>query len=208
MKTKLTKELEQYVFEKYEFGKKGIYGCCEVKVGVGIYETTEIVDYLIYDRNTNEYKAFEIKSSIADIKSKHKLSFVGHKNYLVTTEDVYEKAMAMNLIPFNCGIILLGKGVISKSSKKTLSMSQQIMLLESLMRSLHREVNKNRITKEIVNIIEETFPNSKGIRSTSKHVKAMYEIIKLLNINSVDHNLMDGMSALDKLHNKYRGNNQ
>lgn len=63
-------------------------------------------------------------------------------------------------------------------------------------KELYQERNKE--LNNIINIIEETFPNSKGIRSTSKHVKAMYEIIKLLNINSVDHNLMDGMSALDK----------
>lgn len=142
MKTALTQQLEEYIFMKFEENKIGVYGCKEVKIGVGINDTTEIVDYLIYDRNTNEYKAFEVKSSIVDLKSKHRLSFVGHRNYLVTTEEVYNKAISLDLIPFNCGIILLNKGIVKKSSKKTLSVSHQIMLLESLMRSLHREVIK------------------------------------------------------------------
>lgn len=136
MKTQLTRQLEQYIENTYLLGKIGVFGCDEVKIGIGFNNETEIVDYLIYDRSANEFKCYEIKSSLSDMRSKSKLSFVGHKNYLVTTREVYEQALKRNLIPMQCGVILFNEGVIKRSSKKTLGMNEQIMLLESLMRSL------------------------------------------------------------------------
>ncbi|MBC9875546.1 hypothetical protein [Macrococcoides bohemicum] len=66
-------------------------------------------------------------------------------------------------------------------------------------KALYQERN-NELNK-IINIIEETFPNGKGIRTQSNHVKAMYKIIKQLNINTIDPQLMEGMSSLIKYHN-------
>ncbi|MGK0555398.1 hypothetical protein [Macrococcus capreoli] len=59
------------------------------------------------------------------------------------------------------------------------------------------QIRNNELNK-IINIIEDTFPNGKGIRTQSNHVKAMYEIIKQLNINAIDPQLMEGMSSLKK----------
>lgn len=142
MKTTVTRELEQYVYELYVKNKKSVYGCSEVKVGVGIQAKTHIVDYLIYDRNKNEYRAYEIKSSLADFNSASTWSFVGHKNYFVMTRELYDNIQRK--IPFNIGVVVLGEGVVKRSSNRTLSTAEQVLLLESLMRSLHREIEKWR----------------------------------------------------------------
>ncbi|ELD8082265.1 hypothetical protein QI876_000743, partial [Staphylococcus pseudintermedius] len=102
-----------------------------------------IVDFLTYD-SKNVFRAYEIKVTKEDLKSTAKLSFVGHYNYLVLTEELYEEVKDTNLIPFNVGLVVVGKGVIKKSGRKTLSMSDNIKLLESLMRSLNRENKKHK----------------------------------------------------------------
>ncbi|EGQ2689290.1 hypothetical protein H7N58_002415, partial [Staphylococcus pseudintermedius] len=103
----------------------------------------EIVDFLTYD-SKNVFRAYEIKVTKEDLKSTAKLSFVGHYNYLVLTEELYEEVKDTDLLPFNVGIIIVGEGLIKKSGRKTLSMSDNIKLLESLMRSLNRENKKHK----------------------------------------------------------------
>lgn len=56
-----------------------------------------------------------------------------------------QEVININLIPFNIGIVIVGKGVIKKSGRKTLNMSDNIKLLESLMRSLDRENRKDKL---------------------------------------------------------------
>ncbi|HAR6215834.1 TPA: hypothetical protein I1715_002413, partial [Staphylococcus pseudintermedius] len=122
-----------------------VYGCHEVTIGIEpLKKGREIVDFLTYD-SKNVFRAYEIKVTKEDLKSTAKLSFVGHYNYLVLTEELYEEVKDTNLIPFNVGLVVVGKGVIKKSGRKTLNMSDNIKLLESLMRSLNRENKKNRL---------------------------------------------------------------
>ncbi|EOE6794381.1 hypothetical protein ACKSXY_002252, partial [Staphylococcus pseudintermedius] len=126
-------------------GKLNVYGCHEVTIGIEpLKKGREIVDFLTYD-SKNVFRAYEIKVTKEDLKSTAKLSFVGHYNYLVLTEELYEEVKDTNLIPFNVGLVVVGKGVIKKSGRKTLNMSDNIKLLESLMRSLNRENKKNRL---------------------------------------------------------------
>nr|WP_238410186.1 hypothetical protein [Staphylococcus pseudintermedius] len=125
-------------------GKLNVYGCHEVTIGIEpLKKGREIVDFLTYD-SKNVFRAYEIKVTKEDLKSTAKLSFVGHYNYLVLTEELYEEVKDTNLIPFNVGLVVVGKGVIKKSGRKTLSMSDNIKLLESLMRSLNRENKKHK----------------------------------------------------------------
>ncbi|EHT7730683.1 hypothetical protein KXP56_002522, partial [Staphylococcus pseudintermedius] len=104
----------------------------------------EIVDFLTYD-SKNVFRAYEIKVTKEDLKSNAKLSFVGHYNYFVLPRQLYEEVKGTDLLPFNVGIVIIGEGLIKKSGRKTLSMSDNIKLLESLMRSLNRENKKNRL---------------------------------------------------------------
>ncbi|HDK5672101.1 TPA: hypothetical protein PTB90_002429 [Staphylococcus pseudintermedius] len=125
-------------------GKLNVYGCHEVTIGIEpLKKGREIVDFLTYD-SKNVFRAYEIKVTKEDLKSTAKLSFVGHYNYLVLTEELYEEVKDTNLIPFNVGLVVVGKGLIKKSGRKTLSMSDNIKLLESLMRSLNRENKKHK----------------------------------------------------------------
>lgn len=80
--------------------------------------------------------------------------------------------------------------------KIDITLFKQQYELVSDWKELYQQRNKELNT--IINIIEENFPNGKGIRTQSNHVKAMYKIIKQLNINSVDPQLMEGMSSLTK----------
>ncbi|WP_438469611.1 hypothetical protein, partial [Staphylococcus pseudintermedius] len=101
-------------------------------------------DFLTYD-SKNVFRAYEIKVTKEDLKSNAKLSFVGHYNYFVLPRQLYEEVKGTDLLPFNVGIVIIGEGLIKKSGRKTLSMSDNIKLLESLMRSLNRENKKNRL---------------------------------------------------------------
>ncbi|EGQ3718295.1 hypothetical protein ACLKNH_000150 [Staphylococcus pseudintermedius] len=142
MKSDNTLAAERYLYNLLLKGKLNVYGCHEVTIGIEpLKKGREIVDFLTYD-SKNVFRAYEIKVTKEDLKSTAKLSFVGHYNYLVLTEELYEEVKDTNLIPFNVGLVVVGKGVIKKSGRKTLSMSDNIKLLESLMRSLNRENKK------------------------------------------------------------------
>ncbi|EGQ2773823.1 TPA: hypothetical protein REA95_001564 [Staphylococcus pseudintermedius] len=145
MKSNKTIAAERYLYNLLLKGKLNVYGCHEVTIGIEpLRKGREIVDFLTYD-SKNVFRAYEIKVTKEDLKSTAKLSFVGHYNYLVLTEELYEEVKDTNLIPFNVGLVVVGKGVIKKSGRKTLNMSDNIKLLESLMRSLNRENKKNRL---------------------------------------------------------------
>ncbi|MGO4039037.1 hypothetical protein [Staphylococcus pseudintermedius] len=145
MKSNKTIAAERYLYDLLLKGKLNVYGCHEVTIGIEpLKKGREIVDFLTYD-SKNVFRAYEIKVTKEDLKSTAKLSFVGHYNYLVLTEELYEEVKDTNLIPFNVGLVVVGKGVIKKSGRKTLNMSDNIKLLESLMRSLNRENKKNRL---------------------------------------------------------------
>ncbi|EJA1888684.1 hypothetical protein MWQ97_001916 [Staphylococcus pseudintermedius] len=145
MKSNKTIAAERYLYNLLLKGKLNVYGCHEVTIGIEpLKKGREIVDFLTYD-SKNVFRAYEIKVTKEDLKSTAKLSFVGHYNYLVLTEELYKEVKDTNLIPFNVGLVVVGKGVIKKSGRKTLNMSDNIKLLESLMRSLNRENKKNRL---------------------------------------------------------------
>ncbi|WP_240790489.1 hypothetical protein [Staphylococcus pseudintermedius] len=144
VKSDNTLAAERYLYNLLLKGKLNVYGCHEVTIGIEpLKKGREIVDFLTYD-SKNVFRAYEIKVTKEDLKSTAKLSFVGHYNYLVLTEELYEEVKDTNLIPFNVGLVVVGKGVIKKSGRKTLSMSDNIKLLESLMRSLNRENKKHK----------------------------------------------------------------
>ncbi|EHT6216305.1 hypothetical protein KXP51_000370 [Staphylococcus pseudintermedius] len=144
MKSDNTLAAERYLYNLLLKDKLSVYGCHEVTIGIEpLKKGREIVDFLTYD-SKNVFRAYEIKVTKEDLKSTAKLSFVGHYNYLVLTKELYEEVKDTNLIPFNVGLVVVGKGVIKKSGRKTLSMSDNIKLLESLMRSLNRENKKHK----------------------------------------------------------------
>ncbi|EJA1952522.1 hypothetical protein MWQ63_001933 [Staphylococcus pseudintermedius] len=145
MKSNKTIAAERYLYNLLLKGKLNVYGCHEVTIGIEpLKKGREIVDFLTYD-SKNVFRAYEIKVTKEDLKSNAKLSFVGHYNYFVLPRQLYEEVKGTDLLPFNVGIVIIGEGLIKKSGRKTLNMSDNIKLLESLMRSLNRENKKNRL---------------------------------------------------------------
>lgn len=118
MKSDNTLAAERYLYNLLLKGKLNVYGCHEVTIGIEpLKKGREIVDFLTYD-SKNVFRAYEIKVTKEDLKSTAKLSFVGHYNYLVLTEELYEEVKDTNLIPFNVGLVVVGKGVIKNQAEK------------------------------------------------------------------------------------------
>ena len=97
----------------------------------------ERVDYLTYDTK-GIWRCFEIKVSKSDFRSKAHNTFIGHYNYYVMPQELFEQVK--NEIPSHIGVYV--NGVSCKNAKRQeLGVDEQI-LKDSLIRSLYREVQK------------------------------------------------------------------
>lgn len=85
MKSDITKRLEKLL--ERSFTVRSEFYVFECTIG---WYGSEIVDCIIYNCQ-REVVCYEIKSSVADFRSKHAKTFIGHKNYFVMPLSVYEK---------------------------------------------------------------------------------------------------------------------
>ncbi len=83
-KTELTLTLEREIWRATN--KQGVFGCFEVTIG---WFGNERVDYLTYDTK-GTWRCYEIKISKTDFRSKAKNTFIGHYNYYVMPQELYE----------------------------------------------------------------------------------------------------------------------
>ena len=132
MKNETTKKLEQLIHGVT--ARNGTFGCFEVTIG---WNGKERVDYLTYDNN-GVFKCYEIKSSVADFRSKSAHTFVGHYNYYVLTKEVYNAVK--NEIPSDVGVYI-GDSIVKGARRRQLVVDETV-LRDSLIRSLHREAEK------------------------------------------------------------------
>lgn len=153
MKTKLTKKIEYLIFK--DTNKLGVSGCREIKIGTHKTKSfltgeQEFVDYMTITSD-GEISCYEIKSSINDLKSTARLSFLGHKNFLILPYILYvqvanERWFLEKLENHSIGIIVLEENntlrLLKKCKKKQLSIGTQTLLLESFARSAARDANK------------------------------------------------------------------
>ena len=153
MKTELTKKIEYLIFK--DTNKLGVSGGREVKIGTHKTKSfltgkQEFVDYMTITSD-GEISCYEIKSSIDDLKSTARLSFLGHKNFLVLPYALYEQVanelwFLEKLENHSIGIIVLKENdklqLLKKCKKKKLSIGTQTLLLESFARSAARDANK------------------------------------------------------------------
>ena len=95
-----------------------------------------------------------------DLKSSARLSFLGHKNFLVLPCDLYEQVknerwFLEKLENHSIGVITLEENdklqMRKKCKKKKLSIGTQTLLLESFARSAARDANKLYELEEIDN---------------------------------------------------------
>lgn len=131
-KTETTKALEQAIWR--ETRKQGTFGCYEVTIG---WFGQERVDYMTYNTK-GEWRCYEIKCSVSDFNSKAKKTFIGHYNYFVMTEELYEKVK--DEIPTHIGVYIYGR-LVKRPKRQELGQDEQI-IKDSFIRSLYRDTEK------------------------------------------------------------------
>ena len=128
MKTTTTKELENCIWQTTR--KQGTFCCFEVTIG---WFGKERVDYMTYNTE-GEWRCYEIKASKADFYSKASKSFLGHYNYFVLTDKVYEQVK--DDIPDDIGVYVYA--TLKKKAKRRALAVDETVLINSMIRSLSR----------------------------------------------------------------------
>ena len=149
MKTKETKMLEEALDALGK--KKREYGCEEVTIGFkNSGHGDEIVDYMSMDAKS-VLRCYELKVTLADLKTDNKKSFYGDYNYLVVSKNLYAKNPVWeNYIPPYCGI-LVGEelSVKKQAKKKVISEQMRSMLKDSLLRSVFWKYENYKDAKDL-----------------------------------------------------------
>lgn len=131
-KTELTVELEKQI--RGATSKQGVFGCLEVTIG---WFGLERVDYMTMDTK-GIYRCYEIKVSKSDFHSKARNTFVGHFNYYVIPQELFEQVK--DEIPKHIGVFT-GYCCVKNAKRQELAIDEQI-LKNSMIRSLCRESDK------------------------------------------------------------------
>ena len=147
-----TKELEHLLYK--HLWRKGWYGVYECAIPKCLCRKVhrERVDMLTYE-TAGIWRAYELKVSKADLHSDAALSWIGHYNYLVVTEDLVEEAK--KILPKDIGIYsayerkngLKGIELVRNPRKRELLCSHEDMQF-AMMQALSREYKKYRKIKE------------------------------------------------------------
>lgn len=154
-KTELTRQVESALWRHNN--EQGTFGCFEVTIG---WFGKEIVDFITYKTN-GEFRCYEIKVSVSDFNSKANLSFCGDFNYYVIPncllddlrKDTAKRFGKDDLTLFDKRIKNSGIGLVTvseqgdldcliKAKRKPVNHGTRATLLESMVRSLNREVKK------------------------------------------------------------------
>lgn len=174
-KTDKTIELENAIYKATS--KQGVFGCFEVTIG---WYGHERVDYITYDTK-GIWRCYEIKVSKSDFYSPAKKTFVGHFNYFVMTQELYDQVK--DDIEKHIGVYI-GGNLVKRPKKQELGVDEEI-LKNSLIRSLNRENQKfiktndtkyiNRLQNQINRLEKSNRANSSKAIS---YRNAVYEICK------------------------------
>lgn len=220
-KSKDTVDIENYLINFTK--EKRIYGCPEVTIGFPHqHKANEIVDFMTID-SKDIIRCYEIKVSLADLKSNSKKSFYGHYNYLFITSELWEKIKRLDLtvynIPNHVGIYIsdkiYGKVSVRNATKQDISKEQIEMLKSSLIRSLYYKYDKYKTkyeefdNKDIIEDLEKKLRNSKN-RSNKfekSFINCQMALYKLLW--ELDHHLhikldITETSSYNEIHNEIK----
>lgn len=150
-KCKETLEIEEKLH--YMCKRRRIYGCEEVTIGFyNAGKGNEIVDFCTMD-SKGVIRCYEIKVTLADLKSKAKKSWYGHYNYLVVTRELLEKIKdnIEDYIPDYVGVAIPcpdswsdGIEICCNAKKQQISSEQELMMKESMIRSMSYKMQKIR----------------------------------------------------------------
>lgn len=162
-KTKLTKNVERFLWDQYVKNKMGVFGCYEVTIGDrdtwhgGGYDR---VDFMTYD-SKGEFRCYEIKVSKSDFNSAAKKSFYGDFNYYVMPLALYEELGGKEFFDQwqykDVGVLLYSQEYpcVKQPKRRSVAFNVRADLMESMLRSMFREENSyirlartgNRLTK-------------------------------------------------------------
>lgn len=98
-------------------------------------------------------KCYELKVTLQDLKSDAKKSWYGHYNYLVVSRELYNKVSNWDeYVPKHIGIIV-GECLESrrKAQRCEVSVESEIMLKESMVRSMFWKMQKYKDAQSIEN---------------------------------------------------------
>ena len=184
-KTEETLKLEHYIWVSTQ--KTGTFGCFEVTIGFG---GRERVDYMTYD-TTGIFRCYEIKVTKSDFHSGHKHSFVGHYNYFVLTQELWNQVQ--DEIPDWVGCIV-GQECVKKPKKQDIdtkeyktrktingrstevTMPWTEMLKDNFIRSLARDSQKLYKSGN-QNFVDRTNRKIAEYRRTTQYYKDRFNIL-------------------------------
>lgn len=174
--TQLTKSLKRSIW--FATKKMGVFGCFEVTIG---FNGKERVDYMTLDTK-GTWRCYEIKISKSDFRSKAKNTFVGHYNYYVMPQELYDEVK--DEIPKHIGVFIgyeKYNAFCKKSAKKQILAADEEMLKMSMIRSMNRDVEKN-IKSGDENIIDNYKRRIEDLKSEIENWRDRYLELKN-NIN-------------------------
>lgn len=210
-KRKETLEIEDKL--RYMCRKRRIYGCEEITIG--FYNNghgNEIVDFCTMD-SKGILRCYEIKVTLADLKSKAKKSWYGHFNYLFVTRELYQKICdhLEEFIPDYVGVAVPcpdswsdGVEIVKNPKKQDLSTEQEIMLKESMVRSMYYKIQKYRDAADLkkVSMLQselrrERAENAKFCNEVGELRFTISKIERVLRLYGKEFSLRDFTKALE-----------
>jgi hypothetical protein len=186
IKTEETAALERSI--RMATQKMGTFGCFEVTIGFG---GSERVDYMTYDTK-GIFRCYEIKVSKSDFHSKAAKSFVGHYNFYVMPQSLYDAVK--DEIPPHIGVYA-GGYCVKRAKKQQLSVPETV-LKDSMIRSLHRDSDKlyrtenedvlNRLHTEIRHLKSDQRESQREFNKLYYAVLRKYGMEELRKLQGVD----------------------
>lgn len=209
-KRKETIDLENALIKNIR--EKRIYGCEEITIG--FYNSghgNEIADFMSMD-SKGIIRCYELKITLQDLKSNAKKSWYGHYNYLVVSSELYKLVKDWDeYVPKHIGIIVgVSLNVVKKPSKQNIDKDTEIMLKESLVRSMYWKVDKYKNANNLEKQKELISKISKTEKERDKHYKDMLHAERIINEYETYKARNDGLEYFDleqaarEEHEKYR----
>jgi hypothetical protein len=149
-KTQATRDLERDIWRYTHEGNKYVAGAFEVTVGyIAFAQHYERVDYVTIGTD-GTIRAYELKTSVSDYHISAKLSWIGHYNYLVLTQDVYDQVK--QVFPYRIGVLVMDEsGKIhqkKKPSRHQHSVGECAEIVESMLKAASRDAGKYYMQEE------------------------------------------------------------
>lgn len=142
-KTETTRDLERLLCR--QFDTRSEFFVFECTLG---WYGKEIVDCIMYNC-AREVACYEIKSSVADFRSKSAKTFIGNRNYFVMPREVFEKVKdeipkgigvyVPNSVKARDGRVIYNQLVCVRSCRKRELGADKEVILSSMLRCMQRD---------------------------------------------------------------------